>query len=180
MAQLVQETYAQALFEAAIECDALEVIKNDFSEVVQLFQSEHDFFELYKTPRIPNDEKKKIIDEAFAKNVCTEVVNFLKVLIDKRRTLYVVKIFDAFENMYRKHHKIERAIVTSVQALNEEQIKLLTQKLEVMTGSTIEIQNILDPNLVGGMMIKIGDRVMDGSVKRRLADMKEALAQLVV
>ncbi|MCK8059861.1 MULTISPECIES: F0F1 ATP synthase subunit delta [unclassified Fusibacter] len=180
MAQLVTETYAGALYEVGVDAGMLESIYEEFKAVVEIFESELDFFELFKTPKIANEEKKQIVQDVFGDKVQTELVNFLKVLIDKRRTYYVIGIFEAFEVKFKKHFKMETALVTTVQALSDEQESTLKVQLSEMTGLTISIKNIIDESVIGGMLIQIGDRVIDNTLKRRLGDLKESLNGLVV
>lgn len=178
MAQLVSETYAQALFDAALELDSLKPVYADFGDVVQSFQQEQAFFELYRTPKIDKEEKKQIVASVFKDKIQPELLNFLKVLIDKRRTYHLVEIYHAFDVLYREHYKIQKAIVKTVQPLSDEQAEALKLKLRQVTGDDVEISNIIDPSIVGGMLIQIGDQILDGSLKRKLEGLKESLSQL--
>lgn len=178
MAQLVSETYAQALFDAALELDSLKPVYADFGEVVGVFQNDPTFLELFRTPKIDKVEKKQIVDRVFKDNIQLELLNFLKVLVDKRRTYNLLEIYQAFERLYRNHFKIQKAIIKTVVPLSVEQTELLKLKLQQMTGSTVEISNVLDANIVGGMLIQMGDQILDGSLKRKLEGLKESLSQL--
>lgn len=180
MAQLVSEVYAGALFEVAIESNQLQALYDDYKAVVNLFKTEPDFFEIFKTPKITNDEKKQVMDSVLKEQVSIEMLNFLKILIDKRRAASVLAIFKAFEKMYRKHFNLATAVVRSVVPLTLEQSNALRTKLEYLTGYTIEIDNQIDQNLIGGMLIQIGDRIIDNSVKRKIGNLKDMLVERVV
>jgi F-type H+-transporting ATPase subunit delta len=180
MAQLVRETYAQALFEAAVEQDVLQSTFNDYRDVIAIFKSEPEFFELYKTPKIDKEEKKQILESVFGQHIQKELLNFLKVLVDKRRTFYVSDIFDAFDTKYREHLKMRTAIVKTVTPMTSEQMDLLAKKLSEQTGLKVHVENILDESIMGGMLIQMGDQVLDSTLKRKLGNLKETLSQLVV
>ncbi len=178
MAQLVNETYAQALFDAAVESNMLVAVYEDFTGITSAFRNEIAFYELFRTPKIDKLEKKQIVDSVFGGQVCQEMLNFLKVLIDKRRTFNILGIFDAFEVLYQSHFKIQKATVKTVTPMTEAQVIQLSQKLEAMTGSKVEVVNVIDPTIMGGMLVQIGDQVLDGSLKRKLEGLKDSLAQI--
>lgn len=178
MAQLVNETYAQALFDAALDLDLLVAVYEDFSGVVATFRKEQAFYELYRTPKIDKTEKKRIIDTVFANHTQQVLINFLKVLIDKRRTFHVLGIFESFEALYRDHFKIQKATVKTVTPLTEAQVQQLAGNLEKITGAKVEIDNVIDPSIMGGMLVQIGDQILDSSLKRKLEGLKDSLAQI--
>jgi F-type H+-transporting ATPase subunit delta len=180
MAQLVAETYAGALYEVGVDAGSLETLYEDYKTIVSILKAEPQFFELIKTPKIANEEKKQIVNDVFSGKVQTELLNFLKVLIDKRRTFYLIGIFDAFEVQFKKHFKLETAVVTTVQALTVDQENALKVQLGSLTGLTIDIKNIIDESVVGGMLVQIGDRIIDGTLKRKLSDLKESLTELII
>lgn len=178
MAQLVNETYAQALYDAAVESNLLVAVYEDFSGVIAAFHEDMAFYELFRTPKIDKVEKKQIIDTVFSTQVCQEVVNFLKVLIDKRRTFDIFGIFDAFEARYHEHFKIKKATVKTVTPMTPAQVAQLSEKLEAITGQKVEIINVIDSTIMGGMLVQIGDQVLDDSLKRKLEGLKDSLAQI--
>ncbi len=180
MAQLVPDTYAAALFEIAVENGDVAKLYDDYTAVVEAFKQTPDFYEIYNTPKISKLEKKQVVDAVFKGKIDPLLLNYLKVLIDKRRTNCIKPAFSAFEDMFKYHQNLAQAVVTSVVPLTAAQTEQLTAKLSKLTGRAITIENEIDPALVGGLMIRIGDRIIDNSVRSKIVDLKEMLIERVV
>ncbi len=180
MAKLVAKTYSEALFEVAIEQDQLDLIHAELGAVSDIFEENADFFEVFRTPKINKEERKAIIEEVFSKTVSQEVMNFLKILIDKKRGSAIHGIRREFDRMVNEHKGIVKAIVESAVELTETEQERLKAELARTTGKTILLSNKINPEVVGGLVIRIGDKVIDGSVRSRLATLKDSLAQIIV
>ncbi len=180
MAQLVPDTYAAALFEVVVEDGDVVKLCEEYNEVVDMFKQMPDFYEIYNTPKISKEEKKQVIDKVFKGKIDPLLLNYLKVLIDKRRTNCVKAAFSAFEDMVKYHQNMAQAVVTSVVPLTAEQTEQLTAQLFKLTGRNVTIENVIDPALVGGLMIQVGDQIIDSSVRRKIVDLKDMLIERVV
>jgi len=180
MAKLVSNTYAQALFEVALELDNLDQIREELGFVSETFKSHPEFYEVFRTPKINKEERKDIIIKVFGEQVSTEVMNFLKILIDKRRGTAIGGIYSEFVDMVDDHKGVVKAVVESAVELTDDEQKTLTEKLAKVTGKEIRLSALVNPEIIGGLVVKIGDKVIDGSVKNRLDIMKDNLAQLIV
>ncbi len=180
MAQLVSDTYAAALFEVAIDAENVMALYDEYDEVVKTFDEMPEFYEIYNTPKISKEEKKQVIDSVFKGKIDALLLNFLKVLIDKRRTNFVKATYSAFEEMVKEHQNLEKATVTSVVPLTTTQLERLTAQLIKLTGKKVTIENEIDPELVGGLMIQVGDQIIDSSVRRKILNLKDMLIERVV
>lgn len=180
MAKLVSKTYSEALFEVALEENKVELFLEELEFIVDTFKTYPDFYELFKSPRIKVDEKKKIIEEVFSDKLSSEMNNFLKIVLDKRRGYYIEHIKSEYENLYNDHKGIIKAVATTAVALSEEEQNSLKERLEEITGKNIKLTNKVDKSLIGGVLVKLGDKVIDGTVKARLDDLKEDLAKIIV
>ncbi len=180
MVELVAKTYAEALFSVALELNQMEQYGEELDFVMESFRQHTDFYELYKTPRISHDEKKQIIEAVFQGKLSAEIMNFLKILADKRRTNGFEAIVKGYHKMVNHHKNILEAVaVTTVPLKNEDKVAL-EEKLSKLTGKKIILKNEMDPTIIGGMLIRMGDKVIDGTVQGRLGKLKESLAQLIV
>lgn len=180
MAQLAAKTYAQALFEVAMETKHIDDFGKELRFVLDAFKEHTTFYELYKTPQISNEEKKEIIEGVFKGQLSTEVMNFLKILVDKRRTAIFEYIAKAYEKLANEHNNMVEALaITTIPLKSEEQAKLIA-KLTGMTGKKVQLKNEIDPSIIGGMLVRIGDKVIDGTIRSRLNKMQEDLAQIIV
>ena len=179
MAELISTTYATALFDLCIEQNKVDEFMNDVSLIKEALKDNIQFFELLKTPRINIHEKKKIVDNVFANKISKEILNFIKILIDKRRVKYIIDIVNEFEKMAYNYKGIVKAkAYTSIQ-LNKSQIEKLEAKLSEQTKKIVEIENIVDSSLLGGVMIKFNDVVIDGTLKGKLKNLENNLNRII-
>ena len=117
MAKLVAHVYSDALFEVAIEENKVDQLYQELQEIADLFKSYPEFFELFKTPKISVEDKKKSVEEVFKGKVSDEMMNFLKIVLDKRRSSAIFNIKNEFDKRVYAHKGIEKATVESAVAL---------------------------------------------------------------
>ncbi len=180
MAELVSTTYSTALFDVCVEENKVDIFMEEMSFIKDTFKQHIDFFELLKTPGIGLDEKKSILDNVFGDKICKEISNFLKILIDKRRIKNIIEIAQEFEKMVYNHKGIVRAKAYTSTALTDEKLKKLEARLSEKTGKTVEVENLIDETLLGGVMIKFNDMVIDGTLKGKLKDLENNLNRIIV
>jgi F-type H+-transporting ATPase subunit delta len=180
MAKLVAHVYSDALFEVAIEENKIDQLFQELQEITDLFKSYPEFFELFKTPKISVEDKKKSIEVVFKGKISDEMMNFLKIILDKRRSSAIFTIKNEFDKKVYAHKGIEKATVESAIALEEAQLKGLEVKLSEMTGKQIELKNVINKDVLGGLLLRVGDKVVDGTLRKRLVDMQDNLAQIIV
>ncbi|NLK72874.1 MAG: F0F1 ATP synthase subunit delta [Clostridiales bacterium] len=180
MAELVAITYGKALFEVAQDSNSVDLFREQMDFIKGLFEKEPDFYELYKSPRINKDEKKKILREVFGDKVSDIVLNFLFVLMDKKRTSSFFSICKEYFRLTNEYNNIEEGTVYSAVSLSESQVKLLEEKLSQITGKSVRLQVIEDPSLIGGIKVKIGEKVIDASIQNKLKSLKETIDLIIV
>lgn len=180
MAKLVSRTYSEALFEVALEENKVDLFLDEISFVSDTFKLHPEFFEIFKTPLVRVDEKKKIIEEVFGSKLSEEMNNFLKIVIDKRRGHFIDQIKSEYEKRVDQHKGVINAVAKTAVPLSHEDKEILQNKLSVLTGKDVKLSNDIDENVIGGILVKIGDKVIDGTIKGRLEEMKESLSQIIV
>jgi F-type H+-transporting ATPase subunit delta len=180
MAELVSKTYSEAIFDVAIEEGRLDDIQREFELVAQTLIEYPEFYEIICTPKIGNSEKKTVILETFENHVSQTLLNFLKIIIDKKRGTDILDIIKDFDRRVDEHKNIVKAKVESVIPLTEEQLETLKGNLNKLTGKEVLLSNQINPALLGGISIQMGDRVIDGSVKFKLEGMLEGLTQIII
>lgn len=180
MAELVSKRYASALFEVAFENQTYEIVKDELNMVLQCFKSEPKLYDLLKSPLISDVEKKEVISNIFKDRVSIEVFNFLRVIIDKRREEYIESIIEEYRTLANNaKNKVDAVAITAVPMDKQDLLKLQVN-LSMSSGKNIQLQNKVDPSIIGGVFVKIGDKIIDGTVKGRLSNMKEQLSQILV
>lgn len=180
MAELVSKTYSEAIFDVAIEEGRLDDIQREFEFVAQTLIEYPAFNEIICTPKIGNSEKKTVILETFENHISQTLLNFLKIIIDKKRGTDILDIKKDFDRRVDDHKNIVKAKVESVIPLTEEQLETLKGNLKKLTGKEVLLSNQINPELLGGISIQMGDRVIDGSVKFKLEGMLEGLTQIII
>ncbi|MDO4799827.1 MAG: ATP synthase F1 subunit delta [Bacillota bacterium] len=177
MAELVPGVYADALFHAALELEKLEEFRRSFEDLTHLITENPKLLDVLAAPTIARSEKDEIVRSM---QFVDEFRNFLFVLLDKRRIGYLPEIKVEFDHLVRGHLGIETAYVSSVHPLSDAQRVALKARLKESTGLEIEMIETIDPSLVGGLKIRIGDKVMDGSVRRKLQKLLDQMTNAVV
>ncbi|RKD21977.1 ATP synthase F1 subcomplex delta subunit [Caminicella sporogenes DSM 14501] len=180
MAKLVSKTYSEALFEVALEENKIDLFLEELKFIVDTFKMYPEFYSLFKSPLLKVDEKKKVVSEVFGDKLSQEMNNFLKIILDKKRAYYIEQIKNEYEKMVNEYKGIIKAVAVTAIPLTEEEKNNLEEKLSELTGKSIKLTNEIDKNVIGGVLVKLGDKVIDGTIKGRLEELKENLAQIVV
>ena len=161
--------YAAAIFEIAQEEKKLDAYGRELEKVKRELFSVSGVREYFADPRIEPEAKKKLVQKAFKGELSAVVYNFLMLLVDKRRIALLDVIEDEFRSMAYKAQGIVIADVTTAMGIGDGQQKELRMKLAEVTGRKVRLRLHEDKSLIGGIVVKIGDRRIDGSVKGRLA-----------
>ncbi len=180
MAKLVSKTYAKALFELAVEGQMVDQILAEYEFVKDSFDEFPEFLEIVKSPKIQVDEKIKILEETFGEKVSDTLINFFKILVDKKRSNVIRDVYDDFNVFVNEEKGLVVARVESVIPLEANEIEALEAKLSKVTGKTVTIDNVINPDIMGGLVVKVGDKVVDGSVKHKLENLKHELAEIII
>lgn len=167
--------YAQALFELAREKNMLDQVQQELAMVDETVAQYPDLSKLLRHPLVPAAVKKDTVQKIFAANVSEYVLHFLLLLIDKRRENYLSTIYHTFLNLVNEARNVMTAQAVSAMPLRQEQVQALQAKLSAVTGRNIRLEVSVDSRLIGGVMVKLGDKLIDGSVRRRLRTLEQAL-----
>lgn len=182
MAALVEKKYARALFDAVLESDGLEpgAALEELNAITASFEEVPEFYKLYVSPVISDDEKKKMLGTIFKERVAPEIYHFLLVLIDKQREIHFLDIRNVFQKLTEEHQKQMKATAVTAVPLSEEAFQKLKQTLSKVTGKEVELLNKVDDSIIGGVKLQMGDQIIDGTLQRRLNIMKDQLTQIIV
>ncbi|MCR4692134.1 MAG: F0F1 ATP synthase subunit delta [Lachnospiraceae bacterium] len=179
MAKLVSKTYGEALFEIAIEENKLDEFLEEASLVLKLISENPDFSKLMNHPRIDMEEKVRVVENVFGDKLSKEITGLMRLIVQKDRYSEVEDILTWFVKQVKQEKGIGEALVTSAAELSDQQKKQIEDRLLATTGyKQMEMKYTVDESLIGGLMIRIGDRVVDSSIKSRLSDMKKELMKI--
>ncbi|HHX61537.1 MAG TPA: ATP synthase F1 subunit delta [Epulopiscium sp.] len=178
MAKLVLRPYATALFEIAQEQNATEEFAKQVNVVIESIEQNSEFMELLLHPKITQSEKIQLIDTVFKDKVADEITGILTIIVRKGRQNVLIDILKEFLAMVSDYLGIIKVTVTSAVELNHNQLAQIKEKIQSTTNKEIELNAIIDSSLIGGMVIRVGDNVVDASIAGRLRELKEGLTNL--
>ena len=169
--------YANALADVALQQGAAEPVLKQLNDFAGAYAESAELRNFLASPAITIKEKHAVAEKLSARLGASKILrNFLFLVIDHRRTLMIPELAEAFQAVIRERHGVAEAAVTSAVELSAAQKKTLGQSLEKKTGKKIEAQYAVDAKLLGGVVVRIGDTVYDGSLQHRLNEMRAKLA----
>ena len=172
----ISHEYAEALFLLSCEEKSEEKYLFDLRSVKDVLDSEPEYIELLHSPSIPKDEKIQLIENAFSGKINEHIVSFLKLMCENNRIEYLYSCFDVYEKLYNEVKRVIVANVTSAVELNEEEKARIIEKLQKKFGYKVELVCQVDEKIIGGIIIKTEDTIIDGSLKRKMRDVKEVIS----
>lgn len=179
MAKLVSQTYGSALFELAAEENAIDSVLLEVKAVQQAFAENTELIQLLNHPKVAKEEKKSVIENIFKGRVSDHLAGFLVLIVEKDRYNDIEDIFEYFIKEVYEYKNIGIAFVTSAKELSDEQKKAVEDRLlQVTKYVDFEMHFNVDPDLIGGMVIRIGDRVVDSSIRTKLGDLQKELLKI--
>jgi F-type H+-transporting ATPase subunit delta len=165
----IAEPYAQALMSVAQSNNVTDQIGEDTKSLLALIEESEDFRTLINSPLIEADKKKAVIGQVVQGQVEPFTLNFLMLLVDRGRILVLPEVCKQFQALLRQLRQTVLAEVTSAVELSNEQQDAIRQKVIATTGSSqVELQTRVDPELLGGVIIKVGSQVFDASLRGQL------------
>ncbi len=181
MAKLVSSVYADALFDMAIESGKCVEWKEEIEAIKTILNDNPQFGQLMLHPQVLGEEKLRLAEEAFAGRVSPEVTGLIRIVIEKDRYDQIEAIFDRFIDLVKQHEGIGVAWVTTAKELTDAQRSAVEDKLLGTTEyKTMEMHYNVDENVITGMLIRIGDTVVDSTVRTRLEGLTRDLLQAQV
>lgn len=171
--------YARALFDVAVTENAeLGRIDKDLSEVTEIFREHTELMRAATAARLPDASRKALIEAIAAKlDVSVQVKNLMVLLAESRKLDYLPDLAEAYRERLLQHQNIIRADVTSAAPLSPEKTTALAESLSKVTGKKVELSMRVDPELLGGVVARIGSTVYDGSVRTQLQQLRKELVE---
>jgi F-type H+-transporting ATPase subunit delta len=169
--------YASALAEVAFQQGATEPVLRQLAEFGNAYAESAELRTFLSNPAVPREAKHGVIEKLVARLGKGKIIrNFLFVVVDHQRTQQLPQMIETFQGVIRQRQGVAEAEVESATELNARQKTRLLRTLEQLTGKKIQAKYSLDPALLGGAVVRIGDTIYDGSLKNRLNQMRTHLA----
>ena len=163
--------YARALYKLAAERQVLYEVEVELTQVEQVF-TEQEVRAFFENPSVPVAVKKETIARLFGNLVSSSVLNALYYMIDKRRTDLLTEVIKAYRALVKQSGNILEVQIIAAKELSEQDSGQIILQLAEVTQKEIELQVRLDPRIMGGLIMQIGDKLIDNSVAGKLADLK--------
>lgn len=173
MYEYLDRRYALALYNVAEEKGKVEEYLRDLREIVAVIDNNEEFQQIIKHPQISTSKKKKTFIKIFKGHIDEDLLSFLLILIEKDRILYLKEKLNEMEKIHLEKMNTMIAEIKTVIPLNEEEKENLILKLSEKYKKNIVLKEEIDESIIGGVFVKVGNDVIDGTVKSRLKDMKK-------
>jgi F-type H+-transporting ATPase subunit delta len=169
--------YARALFQAAHAANADRKVQAEIAKFVQLMNSDAALTQKLDHPLISLAEKQHAIRKAMGDSVSDIFERFSRLLLSRKRLPLVSLIATYFEDVYNEQNHIHKVQVHSAEPMNEKQTEELSKRLSKSWGGQVVLDTTVDKSLIGGIMIKMGDKVWDRSIREQLRKLRENLLE---
>lgn len=179
MIDLIASRYAEALFQIGEEENKTDNLYKELKEVSSLITTNNDLNNVMKSPLVSKTEKIQLIDVLFAGKVDNDLKNFLKVLIEKGRMTSIKAIETTYKGLLNEKNNIIEGYVISAVPMNNEKIKELEIELSKKYNKNVTLENKVDKSILGGVLVRIGNTEIDGTIKTRLNGLKNQLSQVI-
>ncbi|TBV82264.1 MAG: F0F1 ATP synthase subunit delta [Desulfobulbaceae bacterium] len=173
---VLAKRYAKALFAVGQEDGAFVAYAEVLNQMAGLFTDLPEVKDALISPLYPEDVRLKVMESLVRALGAPQVmVNFGKLLMEKKRAIILPEIAGAYQAMVDQEHNLVRGTVVSVTELAPELNEKVKAALEKVTGKRVELTNRIDPAIIGGMVVRVGDLVLDGSIRSQLVELKESI-----
>jgi F-type H+-transporting ATPase subunit delta len=170
--------YAGSLAEVVFEEKIEEAVTEDLKTYSEIFRTVPDLLEALDSPAMPREAKEKLLSELTTRYPVNPITyNFLRILLQNNRIRYFQEILDAFVKSVNEHKGVVSALVTAASPLSQQEVKNIRDRLAGITGKSVNVELRTDSSLLGGIVVQIGSKSFDGSVRARLAEIRRRLAE---
>ena len=172
----IARVYAEALFEAAKDKDKLDRIQDELGQFADAVERDRDMQIFLFSPYFSSAEKRQGIERAVS-GADPEFVNFLELLIEKHRMPLIFRIRRQFEEMWKEERRKLDVTLTSAVELDPQVVEKLGAEIEKQTGRSVDLRSSVDEDILGGLVLQVGNMVLDASVRNRLERLRKNIAR---
>ena len=174
--QEIAEVYARALFEVAKENDVLDKVRDEVGEFNEALEQDRELRLFFFSPYFSSEEKaegvEKVVDGADERTV-----NFLKLLAERHRMPVLPRVRKTLDELWAEENQLLSVSVTAAVELDEELVKGIGRRIEEQTGRRVDLSSNVDPEVLGGLVLRVGNMVLDASVRNRLDQVRKQVAK---
>ena len=172
----IAQVYARSLFEVGQERDQLASVRDQLGQFADAVSSDRDLQVFLFSPYFSTEEKKAGLHRA-VQDADPVFMNFLEALIERHRMPAIFRIRARFEELWEEENRLLPVEVTSAVTLDEQTVSSIGERIGRQTGRTVELSSRVDPDILGGLILRVGNSVMDASIRNRLEQLRRQVAQ---
>jgi F-type H+-transporting ATPase subunit delta len=174
----IARIYADALMQAAQAKGERKVVREELESLAGLLDEDEKFRIFLEAPQVDRTEKKRVLEKLFKEKLCATTLHLLYVLLDKNRQYLVRRVAREYGRLDDEKEGIREATVTSARPLPEELVREIQAKLEEVLATRLKLAVETDSSLIGGIVVRYEDKVLDGSIRKKLEDLRERTSVL--
>jgi F-type H+-transporting ATPase subunit delta len=172
----IATVYARSLFEVASEQDKLDVVREQLGEFADALSQTRELQVFLFSPYFSTQEKEDGLERAVT-DADPVIVNFLELLIEKHRMPVIFRIRAEYDRLWEEENKLLPVQITSAIELDEDIVKQLGDRISEQTGRKVELSSRVEPDILGGIVVQVGNAVLDASVRNRLDQLRRQVAK---
>ncbi len=172
----IATVYARALFEAAQERSSLDEVREQLGQFADALDGNRDLQVFLFSPYFSTQEKKDGLDRAVS-DADPILTNFLALLVERHRMPAIFRIRERFEALWERENRLLPVEITSAIALDESTVASIGERIGEQTGRKVELSSHVDPDILGGIVLRVGNSVLDASIRNRLNQLRKQVAQ---
>jgi len=172
----IAQVYARSLFEVAKEQDKLDVVREQIGQFAEALEGNRELSIYFFSPYFSTAEKKEGLGRLL-EGVDPTVENFLELLVENHRMPAVFRVRRQYERLWEQENKLLPVTITSAVALDEATVKSIGDAIGAQTGQRIELTADVDPDVLGGLVVRVGNSILDASIRNRLENLRRSVAR---
>jgi F-type H+-transporting ATPase subunit delta len=172
----IAQVYARSLFEVAKEQDKLDEVREQLGQLADTISENRDLQVFFFSPYFSTEEKVEALDRALD-GVDPSVRNFVALLIEKHRMPAIFRIRQRFEALWQEENQILPVQITSAIQLSDDTVRSIGDRIGERTGRKVELSRSVDPDILGGLVLQVGNSVLDASIRNRLENLRKQVAR---
>jgi ATP synthase F1 delta subunit len=172
----IARVYARSLFEVAKEQDKLDLVREQLGEFADALDTNRELSIFFFSPYFSTEEKKDGLGRIL-EGVDETVANFLALLVENHRMPAVFRVRREYDVLWEKENKLLPVTITSAVALDEATVKIIGDAIGRQTGQKVELTADVNPDILGGLVVRVGNSILDASIRNRLENLRRSVAR---
>lgn len=166
--------YAKSLLTLVIENNSLEETLEDMKLILAVCSENRDLTLLLKSPVVKSDKKLSILSDVFSKSITELTMTFINIITSKKREKFLEGIAESFVSLYKSHKNIETVTLTTACIIDENTKSEILKYIKMNGKSVVELTEVINEDIIGGLIIRMGDKQLDASVSKNIKELKKS------